>query len=674
MQEGLKPIVVINKIDRPLADPLKVHDQVLELFLDLDADEEQFNAPFCYGSARDGYFMDHPDDERKDCVPLLEKIIEFIPEPKADPEAPFHMLVSNIEWDDYVGRVAIGKVLGGSVKKGDTIWLHRKDGTKQQSKVMKTFTYSGLATADSEGCGAGGIVGIAAGIENIDIGETLAASGEMEALPFVAIDPPTVQMQFSINDGPLAGKEGKHVTSRAIRERLMRELKTNISIQVEDTDLSGVFNVSARGAMQIAVLVEQMRREGFEVLRFPSRRDFPPRRSRRQLLEPFETLYVEAPGDYTQGILKILMNRKGMMEHMDTEPSGRTFIQAVIPTRGLIGFETELVNLTSGHGIMSHLFKEYGPHAGEIQNRTTGTLVSMDSGTATPYSLQMLEERGILFVAPGDAVYGGMLVGENPRVGDLPVNPVKEKHLDNMRSSGKDKTSKLTPPVRFSLERAIEYIDTDELVEATPQNIRLRKRILDANARKRAAKGDGTGDDDRSNRGRPARPGPSLPVAHSGGTCRLTPATRRIWRLSLAWSQKTVPRPGDFLQTRGFLRAEKTRRISRHRRTARRPPAPLRLSGHPPGARTDAARGHRVPPPDHQRRPRAHPASGRIQTRSRTALPSLSGILPGHPAGGKHARTKGIRRRHHRLQEVRFAALAGLRRTDPRTPGRRSRG
>ncbi len=498
MQEGLKPIVVINKIDRPLADPLKVHDQVLELFLDLDADEEQFNAPFCYGSARDGYFMDHPEDERKDCIPLLKKIIEFIPEPKADPEAPFYMLVSNIEWDDYVGRVAIGKVLGGSVTKGDTIWLLRKDGTKQQSKVMKTFTYSGLATADSEGCGAGGIVGIAAGIESIDIGETLASSGEMEPLPFVAIDPPTVQMQFSINDGPLAGKEGKHVTSRAIRERLMRELKTNISITVEDTDLSGVFNVSARGAMQIAVLVEQMRREGFEVL--VSRPVVIYRRDDAgKLLEPFETLYVEAPGDYTQGILKILMNRKGMMEHMDTEASGRVFIQASIPTRGLIGFETELVNLTSGHGIMSHLFKEYGPHAGEIQNRTTGTLVSMDSGVATPYSLQMLEDRGILFVAPGDAVYGGMLVGENPRVGDLPVNPVKEKHLDNMRSAGKDKTSKLTPPVRFSLERAIEYIDSDELVEATPQNIRLRKRILDANARKRAAKGATV--EDRSNRG-----------------------------------------------------------------------------------------------------------------------------------------------------------------------------
>ncbi len=487
LQQGLQPIVVVNKIDRPLADPAKVHDQVLELFLDLDASEEQFNAPFMYGSARDGYFMENPDDERVDCVPLLKKIVEHIPAPKADPEAPFSMLVSNIEWDDYVGRVAVGKVLGGSVKKGDNITLLRKDGTKQSSKVMKTFTYAGLDTTDSEGCGAGGIVGIAAGIEDIDIGETLAGNGDMEPLPFVEIDPPTVSMQFSINDGPLAGREGKHVTSRAIRERLDRELKTNISIQVEDTNEAGVFKVSARGAMQIAVLVEQMRREGFEVL--VSQPEVIYRRDENDsLLEPFETLYVEVPGDYAQGILKILMNRKGIMENMETEPSGRTFIQAVIPTRGLIGFETELVNLTSGHGIMSHLFKEYAPHAGEIVNRITGTLVSMEKGDATPYSLQALEERGILFVGPGDAVYEGMLVGENPRAGDLPVNPVKEKHLDNMRSAGKDKTSKLTPARRFSLERAIEYIDADELVEATPKNIRLRKRILDANQRKRAAK------------------------------------------------------------------------------------------------------------------------------------------------------------------------------------------
>lgn len=487
LQEGLKPIVVVNKIDRELATPEKVHDQVLELFLDLDATEDQFEAPFLYGSARDGYFMDSPDGERKDCIPLLKKIVEYIPEPDAKEDAPFSMLVSNIDWDDYVGRVAIGKVLGGQIQKGDNMWLLRKDGTKQRSKVMKTFSYSGLATHDSEGGVAGGIVGIAAGIDDIDIGDTLAASEDAEQLPFVAIDPPTVQMEFSINDGPLAGKDGKHVTSRAIYDRLMREVKTNISIQVEETGQAGVFKVSARGAMQIAVLVETMRREGYEVL--VSRPTVILRRDDAgQLLEPFETLYVEAPDEYSQGILKALSNRKGILENMEVEASGRTLIQANIPTRGLIGFETELVNLTSGHGIMSHLFKEYAAHAGEITTRITGTLVSMEKGVTTTYSLQALESRGVLFVGAGEEVYTGMLIGENPRADDLPVNPVKEKHLDNMRSAGKDKTSKLSPPKKFSLERAIEYIEQDELVEATPNHLRLRKRILDPHERKRMAK------------------------------------------------------------------------------------------------------------------------------------------------------------------------------------------
>ncbi|MGE9270432.1 MAG: EF-Tu/IF-2/RF-3 family GTPase, partial [Verrucomicrobiales bacterium] len=476
-----------NKVDRPLATPLKVHDQVLELFLDLDATEDQFEAPFLYGSARDGYFMESPDDEKVDCVPLLKKIIEYVPEPEADAEAPFSMLVSNIDWDDYVGRVAIGKVLGGTVQKGDSVWLLRKDGTRQRSKVMKTFSYSGLDTHDSEGGSAGGIVGIAAGIDDVDIGDTLAASEDAEQLPFVDIDPPTVQMEFSINNGPLAGKDGKHVTSRAIFDRLMREVKTNISIQVEETGEAGVFKVSARGAMQIAVLVETMRRESYEVL--VSRPTVIMRKDESgTTLEPFETLYVEAPEEYSQGILKALNNRKGMLENMEQEASGRTLIQASIPTRGLIGFETELVNLTSGHGIMSHLFKEYAPHAGEIVTRITGTLVSMEKGVTTTYSLQALEDRGKLFVGAGEEVYTGMLVGENPRADDLPVNPVKEKHLDNMRSAGKDKTSKLAPPVDFSLERAIEYIQGDELVEATPNHLRLRKRILDPHERKRMAK------------------------------------------------------------------------------------------------------------------------------------------------------------------------------------------
>ncbi len=487
LAEGLAPIVVVNKLDRPNADPERVRDMVHELFLDLDATDDQFNAPFLFGSARDGYFMNEPDEERENVLPLLNKIIEAIPAPDADPDAPFQMLATNIDWDDYVGRVAIGKVLGGSVKKGDTVWVTRKNGEQKSFKVTKTFTYTGYEDEDGSGGGAGTIVGVA-GVDDIDIGETLSATQEQEALPFVAIDPPTISMQFSINDGPLAGKEGKHVTSRAIYDRLQRELKTNISIEVKETDKSGVFDVSARGAMQIAVLVETMRREGFDVcVARPTviyREDENGKRT-----EPFETLYVEVPAEHAQGVLKALNTRKGLMENMEQqEGSGRTLITAGIPTRGLIGFETELVNLTSGHGIMSHLFKEYAPHAGPIVTRTTGTMVSMDKGVATTYSLQLLETRGKLFVGPNDACYEGMLVGETPRVGDMAVNPVKAKHLDNMRSSGKDKTSKLAPPIDFSLERAIEYIDTDELVEATPLNLRLRKRILDANERKRAAK------------------------------------------------------------------------------------------------------------------------------------------------------------------------------------------
>jgi GTP-binding protein len=486
LASGLHPIVVINKIDRPLAEPRKVHDQVLELFLDLDATEEQFNAPFLYGSARDGYFMTAPDDEREDVTPLLRAIVEHIPQPEADPASPFSMLVSNIDWDDYVGRVAIGKVLGGSIKKGDPVWLLRRDGGRETTKVLKTFSYSGLATHDSEGGSAGGIVGVA-GFEEVDIGETLAAGPDAEPLPFVEIDPPTLSMQFSINDGPFAGKDGRHVTSRAIRDRLMREMKTNISIHAEDTDQAGVFDVSARGTMQIAVLVETMRREGYELCvsrpRVITRRD-----ESGALLEPFETLYVEVPGEFANGVVKLLGNRRGLLDHMEAEASGRTLIEATIPTRGLIGFETELVNLTSGHGIMSHLFLDYRPHAGPITTRNTGTLVSMETGTATSYSLLALEDRGVLFLGPGESVYQGMLVGENPRAEDLPVNPVKEKHLDNMRSSTKERTQKLSPPRRFSLERAIEYIANDELVEATPHHLRLRKRILCPHERKRAAK------------------------------------------------------------------------------------------------------------------------------------------------------------------------------------------
>ena len=485
LQEGLLPIVVINKIDRPHADPMKVHDQVLELLMDLDATDEQFEAPLVYGSARDGYFMNSPENEPPvDCTPLLNQIIRRIPAPKdADPDKPFKMLISNIDWDDYVGRVAIGRITSGCVTKGDVLYLHRPDGSRVQGKVTKIFEYSGLQTTDSTVGEAGNIIGLS-GFEDVDIGETLTADPEDEPLPFVEIEPPTVQMEFSINDGPLGGKDGKNVTSRVIRERLMREMRTNISIKVEDTDLAGVFRVSARGTMQIAILVEQMRRENYEVL--VSRPKVITREIDGVRCEPFETVFIEVPDECANGTVRILGNRRGILENMESKGSGRTYIQATIPTRGLIGFESELVNLTSGNGIFSHLFKEYAPYAGEIVTRQSSTLVSMENGIARPYALQAMEERGTLFIAPGDEVYVGMIVGENPKPIDIDVNPTREKHLTNHRSATKNDSIQLTPPRVFSLERAIEYIEPDELVEATPHFIRMRKRILDITARRRA--------------------------------------------------------------------------------------------------------------------------------------------------------------------------------------------
>ena len=486
LEEGLLPIVVINKIDRPHADPMKVHDQILELLMELDATDEQFEAPFVYGSARDGYFMNSLENEPPvDCSPLLFQIIKRIPPPKdADPELPFKMLISNIDWDDYVGRVAVGRITSGSVRKGDVLYLLRRDGSRVQGKVTKLFEYNGLQTNDSAVGEAGNIIGLS-GFADADIGETMVADPEDAPLPFVNIEPPTVQMEFSINDGPLGGKDGKNVTSRVIRERLMREMRTNISIKVEDTDLAGVFRVSARGTMQIAILVEQMRRENYEVL--VSRPKVIMREIDGTLCEPFETLYIEVPDECANGAVRILGNRRGVLESMESKGTGRTLIQAAIPTRGLIGFEFELVNLTSGRGIFSHLFRSYEPYAGDITTRQSSTLVSMENGIARPYSLQAMEERGPLFIAPGDEVYEGMIVGENPKPIDIPVNPTREKHLTNHRSATKNDSIQLTPPRVFSLERAIEYIEADELVEATPHFIRLRKRILDATARKRAS-------------------------------------------------------------------------------------------------------------------------------------------------------------------------------------------
>ena len=483
---GLSPIVFINKIDRPNARPLEMHDEVLELFLDLDANDEQFNAAFLYGSAKNGIAVEKPDDDTAEANmnPLFEAIIANVPAPETNDEGGFKMLVSNINWSDYVGRIAIGKILSGNINIGDTVWRLREDKPPQRSKIAKIFEYSALTTSEAQQGVAGNIVGLA-GFEEVDIGETITGVEDSEALPFVEIDPPTVMMTFSVNDGPYAGMEGDKVTSREIRDRLVREARTNISIKIEDTEKAAEFKVSARGSMQVAVLVEEMRREGYEIL--ISRPTVIKKKIGEKWHEPFETLYLEVPDESLGGCMQSLANRKGQLDSMSTK-NGRTFMEMTIPTRGLIGFEFEVLTLTNGEGIMSHLFKEYRPDSGDIRTRHTGTLVSIEKGEAMTYSLSNIETRGKLFVDAGEKVFEGMIIGENPRTEDLPVNPTKAKHVTNHRAAGKDKTETLTPPIRFSLERAIEYIAQDELVEATPQNIRLRKRILDSHARKRAAK------------------------------------------------------------------------------------------------------------------------------------------------------------------------------------------
>ncbi len=486
LQQGLNPLVVINKIDRENADVAACHDKVLELFMELEATDEQFNAPFLYASARDGYAMRELGDARDSLVPLIETVLDKVPSPEVQLEGEFQMLVSNIGWDDYVGRIAIGRIQQGQVETGDQVYVVGKDGKRTRAKITKVFEYSGLGVSQSATGVAGNIVGIA-GFEEVDIGVTICGGLETPGLPFVEIDPATIQMEFAINDGPYAGKEGKYVTSRQIRDRLDRETRTNISIQVEDAEKGGTFRVSARGSMQIAVLVEQMRREGFEVL--VSRPTVITKRDADgKLLEPYETIYLEVPEECVGGVMSALNNRRGRMD--DMKPTGfGTMIEATISTRGLIGFEFELVNLTSGRGIMSHLFKEYAPFAGEITTRVTGTLVSMETGVTTAYSLAAIEERGKLFVGPSEKVYLGQIVGENPRGDDLPVNPIKEKHLTNHRSSGDGKGIQLSPPTRFSLERAIEYLADDEFLDATPETLRLRKRVLCPHERRRIARG-----------------------------------------------------------------------------------------------------------------------------------------------------------------------------------------
>ncbi len=481
IENGLQLIVVINKVDRELARPELVHDQVLELLMELDANDQQFNAPFLYGSAKEGFMSSDPTARGGNMAPLLDAVLDHIPPPAANPSAPFHMLVSNLDWNDYVGLVAVGKLAGGTVTTGDEIFCIRKTGEIGRATVQKIFRFAGLDTAESERAEPGEIVGVA-GFDDVRIGETLAAFPDHPALPSVAIDPPTIQMQFCVNDGPLAGRDGRYVTSRNLRERLIRETRTNVSLEVEDTDSANIFTIRARGDLQVAIVAESMRREGYELL--ISRPEVIFRQERGKRLEPIENLWLDLPQRIVGDMMQYLAERKGNI--VDMEHAGdRVKMEVVIPTRGVIGMETYLTNAGSGEGVMSHMFREYAPYTGPIPTRTSGALVSTQFGKATSYSLDNLQQRGRMFIGPQDEVYPGMVVGENSRAGDLPCNPTKTKQLTNFRATGADKAILLEPPAQLNIERAIEFIAQDEYVEVTPNYLRLRKKILDANERKR---------------------------------------------------------------------------------------------------------------------------------------------------------------------------------------------
>src|SRR4051794_3118538 len=484
LENKAKPIVVINKVDRENARPHKVLDMVFDLFVELKANDEQLDFPIVYASAKNGFAMRELHENSEDMTPLFQAIIDHVPAPTIADVPFFQMLASNLDYSDYLGRIALGRIVSGRVAVGDSIVCIDRDGRRERANVTGLFTFSGMGQVEVKHASAGEIVGLT-GFEEVFIGETLTDREERVPLQFVDIDPPTIRMRILVNDSPFAGREGKFVTARHVRERLIRETRGNVSLQVRDTESAGAFEVNARGEMQIAILVEQMRREGYEVM--VSRPEVIFKRSDDgSLLEPIENLYVEVPNENLGDVLQSMAARKGEVVSMDHHTT-RVSVEAVIPTRGLIGFESDLVNLTRGEGIMSHLFREYAPYKGELEGRNRGVMVSMEAGVSKAYALNNIQARGKLFVGPQEEIYAGMIVGENARPEDLPVNPCKAKNLTNMRSQGDGKGIQLEAPLKMSLERAIEYIGPDEYVEATPKSLRLRKRILDATVRKRAS-------------------------------------------------------------------------------------------------------------------------------------------------------------------------------------------
>ncbi len=482
---GIKPIVVINKIDRGDARPKEVLDEVMELFINLGATYDQLDFPIVYAIGKLGIAKNSLAEEADSLEALFDAVIKHIPPPAVDVDTAFAMVISALDWSDYVGRIAIGRIIEGSVSVGDNVNLIKPDGARESSRITKMYVHEGIARNETPTAAAGEIIALS-GFENVYIGETIAHSSRTEPLSYVNIEEPTIAMYFMVNTSPLAGREGKFVTTPKIRERLYRELRNNVSLRVEDTDSPDVFKVSGRGELQLAILIETMRREGFEFA--ASRPEVLFRRDADgKMLEPIEHVTVDVPQDHVGTVIESLGRRKGEMTAM-TPSNDSVRCEFLVPARGLIGFRTEFLTSTRGQGIIHHTFDSYQHYKGAIAGRLRGALVSMETGQSTAYALEMVQERGVLFIEPGQPVYEGMIIGENAREEDLSVNACRMKHLTNMRSSGSDGLVRLEAPRQLSLEQCIEFLEDDELLECTPVSVRLRKKILDTTMRQRAKK------------------------------------------------------------------------------------------------------------------------------------------------------------------------------------------
>ena len=486
LELNLSVIVCVNKCDRPEARPKEVVDEVLELLIELDANDDQLDCPFVFASAKSGFAVLDLDDERKDMTPLFETIINSIPAPEGDPDAPTQVLISTIDYNDYVGRIGVGKVDNGSIKVNQEVMLvnHHDPDFRKRVKINKLYEFEGLNKIEVNEAKIGSIVAIS-GIPDIRIGDTICSVDNPEAIPFQKISEPTLSMDFMVNDSPLAGQEGKFVTSRHIRDRLFRELNTDVSLRVEENEGMDSFKVSGRGELHLSVLIENMRREGFEFA--VSKAEVLYHYDERgRKLEPIELAYVDVPEEFSGNVIQKLSQRKGELLGMTPINGGYTRLQFSIPSRGLIGYRGEFMTDTKGNGILNTSFEGYEEYKGDIQYRKQGSLIAYESGEAITYGLFNAQERGQLFIGPGEKVYAGMIVGENPRAEDIEVNVCKTKHLTNTRSSSSDEALRLVPPKILSLEQALDYIDTDELLEVTPKSLRIRKKILDSTQRYRA--------------------------------------------------------------------------------------------------------------------------------------------------------------------------------------------